>query len=188
MKKITAAILCILMIMMFTACGAGSDSGQDTGSGGESSAGYPQYEEQDELFTFATETFEGEPFTSEDVKDAKLVMINLWEPWCGPCVDEMPDLEKIYEEYKDDGLVILGVFSDTTMDEDAAKILEEAGITYPILRASEEFAGFQTGYVPTTVFLTGEGKLTSQYPVIGSQSYDSWSSAVKGLLEVVGNE
>ena len=70
----------------------------------------------------------------------------------------------------------------------AVKVLEEAGITYPVLRASEEFAGFQTGYVPTTVFLTGEGKLMSQYPVIGSQSYDSWSSAVKGLLEVIGNE
>ena len=184
MKKIASAMLCILMIIMFAACG--SDSG--SGSGGNGGAGYPEYEEQGELFTFSTETFEGEPFTSEDVKDAKLVMINLWEPWCGPCVGEMPDLEKIYEEYKDDGLVILGVFSDTTMDDDAAKILEEAGITYPVLRASEEFAGFQIGYVPTTVFLTGEGKLMSQYPVIGSQSYDSWSSAVKGLLEVIGNE
>ena len=133
MKKIAAAMLCILVIMTFAACG--SDSG--SGSGGNGGAGYPEYEEQGELFTFSTETFEGEPFTSEDVKDAKLVMINLWEPWCGPCVGEMPDLEKIYEEYKDDGLVILGVFSDTTMDDDAAKILEEAGITYPVLRASE---------------------------------------------------
>ena len=50
------------------------------------------------------------------------------------------------------------------------------------------FDGFQTGYVPTTVFLTGEGKLMSEYPVIGAQSFDAWHSAVKGLLEVVEND
>ena len=115
-------------------------------------------------------------------------MINMWEPWCGPCVGEMPDLEKIYEEFKDQGLVILGVFAETGMDEDAAQILEECGITYPILRSTSEFDGFQTGYVPTTVFLTGEGKLMSEYPVIGAQSFDAWHSAVKGLLEVVEND
>lgn len=180
MKKTLIIILCLMLALAFAACGSKSDSGN--------SASYPEYEDNGEVFTFSTETFEGEPFTSEDVKDAKLVMINLWEPWCGPCIQEMPDLEKIYEKYKDEGLVILGVFSDRTMDEDAAKILKDAGTTYPVLRASEEFAGFQTGYVPTTVFLSGEGKLMSQYPVIGSQSYDSWSSAVKGLLDVIEND
>ena len=66
--------------------------------------------------------------------DAKVVMINLWEPWCGPCVNEMPGLEKLYEQYKDKGLVILGVFSSQDMDEDARKVIEDAGITYPILK------------------------------------------------------
>ena len=194
MKKIMIVMICIVLALTITACGnepaeisdndVATDSpavpSEDTSEGVEL--------DTDKVFTFSTEDFEGNAFTSDDLKDAKLVMINIWEPWCGPCVGEMPDLEKIYEEFKDQGLVILGVFAETGMDEDAAQILEECGITYPILRSTSEFDGFQTGYVPTTVFLTGEGKLMSEYPVIGAQSFDAWHSAVKGLLEVVEND
>ena len=95
----------------------------------------------------------------------------------------MPDLESIYEEFKDDGFVLLGVFSETAQDEEAAQILEENGITYPILRFCDAFAGFQTGYVPTTVFMTGEGKLLMKDPVIGAQSFETWHSAIKGMME-----
>ena len=115
-------------------------------------------------------------------------MINMWEPWCGPCVGEMPDLARVYEEHKDEGLVILGVFSETSMDEDAAQVISDSGVTYPILRYSSEFDVFQTGYVPTTVFLTGEGKLLSAEPIIGSQSYADWNNKVMDLLEELGND
>ena len=172
MKRILVCLICIAMLFGITACGGKSGSG---------TAGM-----NDGVFTFATEDMEGNAFTSEDVKDAKLIMVNLWEPWCGPCVGEMPDLEKVYEEYMDDGFVILGVFSETSMDEDAKAVLEEAGITYPILRASEEFGLFQTGYVPTTVFLNGAGELVSDAPIIGSQSYEDWERTVKNLLEEQG--
>ena len=179
MKKILAIILCLMLVFTFAACG-GSQNEEAAPEGGSDST---PAETGGDLFTFSTETFEGEPFCSEDVKDAKLVMINLWEPWCGPCVGEMPDLEKVYEEFKDEGFVILGVFTDFTQDETTSEILEEAGITYPILRATKEFEGFQTSYVPTSVFLTGEGKLISTEPVIGAQSYDAWKSTVESLLE-----
>ena len=141
-----------------------------------------------EIFTFETETIDGEPFTSEDIKDAKLVMINLWEPWCEPCVSEMPGLEDLYEELKDEGFVILGVFSETGMDEDAYKIIEEAGITYPILRLSEDFIPLQSDYVPTSVFITGEGELLLEDPIIGAQARSTWGSCVKGLMKGLDEE
>ena len=169
LKEILAVALIVAMCFAFAACGS-KDEGGPVDNGGDT-------------FSFATEDFEGNAFTSNDVKDAKLVMINLWEPWCGPCVGEMPDLERIYEENKDKGFVILGVFSETSQDEEAAQILADSGITYPILRYSNEFDGFQTGYVPTTVFLTGEGKLLSEEPLIGSRSYEDWTTIVQGLLE-----
>lgn len=184
MKKILVLIFCIVLAFGLMACGDQGDVNDEAQEpSAEEEANTDAAEPSGDLFTFSTETFEGEAFSSEDVKDAKLVMVNLWEPWCGPCVGEMPDLEKVYEEFKDDGFVILGVFTDTTMDEDAAQILKDAGITYPILRATNEFAVFQTNYVPTTVFLTGEGKRISDEPIIGAQSYETWHSAVKGLLE-----
>ena len=191
MKKILTVLICLSLIftLMAAMTGCDGDEAQVTDTDpAEEPVAEPETEteaeaQDGEVFTFSTETFSGEAFSSDDVKDAKLVMINFWEPWCGPCVGEMPDLEKVYEEHKDEGFVILGVFSDTTMDEDAAKILKDAGITYPILRYTSEFDGFQTGYVPTTVFMTGEGKLVSDGPVIGGQSYDTWNAAVKGILE-----
>ena len=177
MKKIFAIILCLILVLSFAGCGSQNEEAAPEGGSDSTPA------DSGDLFTFSTETFEGEPFSSEDVKDAKLVMVNLWEPWCGPCVGEMPDLEMVYEEFKDEGFVILGVFTDFTQDDVTADILEEAGITYPILRATQEFEGFQTSYVPTSVFLTGEGKLISSEPVIGAQSYDAWKSTVESLLE-----
>ena len=205
MKRLLTILICLSLIFTMTAVmtGCGSEEAEITEPDpAEEPAAEPEAETDadadaeaetetepeeeatnENVFTFSTETFTGDPFSSDDVKDAKLVMINFWEPWCGPCVGEMPDLERVYEEHKDEGFVILGVFSDTTMDDDAAKILEDAGITYPILRYTSEFDGFQTGYVPTTVFMTGEGKLLANDPVIGSQSYDTWNTAVKGILE-----
>ena len=187
MRKFFALLICLMLILTLTAAmtGCGPDEEiTDTDPTEDPAIEVPdEPEDSGEVFTFSTETFSGEPFSTEDVKDAKVVMINFWEPWCGPCVGEMPDLEKVYEEHKDEGFVILGVFSETGQDDDAASILNEAGITYPILRYTSEFDGFQTGYVPTTVFMTGEGKLLLKDPVIGGQSYDTWNTAVKSLLE-----
>lgn len=187
MRKFFALLICLMLILTLTAAmtGCGQDEEiTDTDPTEDPAIEVPdEPEDSGEVFTFSTETFSGEPFSTEDVKDAKVVMINFWEPWCGPCVGEMPDLEKVYEEHKDEGFVILGVFSETGQDDDAASILNEAGITYPILRYTSEFDGFQTGYVPTTVFMTGEGKLLLKDPVIGGQSYDTWNTAVKSLLE-----
>ena len=68
---------------------------------------------------FDTVDINGNPVTDEILKDAKLVMLNFWEPWCKPCVSEMSDLQTLYEKYKDQGLVILGAYSTFEMQEDA---------------------------------------------------------------------
>ena len=181
MKKTLAIILCMLLAFTFVSCGA---SGGNVPSGAD---GSDDPMEGGEIFTFETETIGGAAFTSDDIKDAKLVIVNLWEPWCGPCVGEMPALEQLYEVYKDKGLLILGVFSTMDQIEDAGEIIDEIGITYPILKMSEEFAALQTQYVPTTVFLSGEGEILSDEPVIGAQSYDNWVSMVESYLEEVNN-
>ena len=84
--------------------------------------------------------------------------------------------------------MVLGVFATLDQTEDALKIIDENGITYPILKMSREFTALQTQYVPTTVFMTGEGKLLSSEPVIGAQSYEDWEAMVKTYLEEVKND
>lgn len=111
-----------------------------------------------------------------------LIILNFWEPWCGPCVREMPDLEKLYETYKDRGLLILGIYSAEEMEDRVDKVLADAGTSYPILRYCEDFDVFASGYVPTTVFLDEKGEILSEL-LVGSRSFSGWEELVLSVLK-----
>ena len=108
-------------------------------------------------------------------------MINFWEPWCPPCVGEMPELEKLYQDYSDRGFTILGVYSTDGMEEDVDAVLEQSGVSYPILHYCADFDVFQSGYVPTTVFVDAYGQLVGTMQV-GAKSYDGWAALIEELL------
>lgn len=64
----------------------------------------------------------------------KVVLLNFWATWCGPCQVEMPHLEAMYKELGPKGLVILGISADSARDASKVKPLVMAkGLTYPIL-------------------------------------------------------
>ena len=139
--------------------------------------------------TFKTTDLNGNEITENVFVGKKVTMINFWEPWCGPCVGEMPELEKLYETYKDQGLQIIGVFSSTDQMDEVNQVISDAGVTYPIAYYDSAFDRFQTGYVPTTIFVDGNGKL---YPVsngygdnviVGSASYEQWEKTILELMQ-----
>lgn len=199
-KKYFIMMLGLVILMLIPACSfspgvwKNTDSdGQDSSDGGRSTASKENSDSDSFIFwnqsgaegvlAFATEDMDGNEVTSEDFKGAKLILVNYWEPWCGPCVSEMPDLEQLYEKYRDQGFVILGVFSTTDMDEDVKGVLSDSGTSYPILRANRQFTPFMTGYYPTSFFMDGSGKVLSKEPVIGSLSYDDWEKEIISFLE-----
>ena len=130
---------------------------------------------------FSTTDREGRVWDQSALADYRLVMLNFWEPWCPPCVGEMPDLAKLSEAYADKGLLILGVYSTEDMEADVDKVLEQSGVRYPILHYTAAFDVFQSGYVPTTVFLNAAGETVGE-SWIGSRSYEAWAQIVDGLL------
>jgi peroxiredoxin len=92
----------------------------------------------------------------------KVVVVNFWATWCPPCRKEMPDLETLYRQFKDQGLVILAI-----SDEDAGKVgpfIAEQKVTYPILldpgRKVNEL--FQIEGIPKTFVYDRSGKLVAQ--------------------------
>ena len=131
--------------------------------------------------TFATEDRDGTTWTQENLSGYKGVILNFWEPWCGPCVGEMPDLEKLYANFKDRGLLVVGVYASQGMEEEVTQVLENAGVTYPILKYCPEFDILQTGYVPTTVLLDGEGHLLAQ-PFSGAMGYEDWAELAEMMV------
>jgi len=88
------------------------------------------------------------------------------------------ELQKLYENYADKGFNLIGVYST---EDGTAAVLADAGIGYPVVRYVPAFDGFQTGYVPTTVFLDAAGNQLGE-TVIGARSYEQWEEIVKGLL------
>jgi peroxiredoxin len=110
---------------------------------------------------FTLTELNGKTWTLKELR-GKVVLVNFWATWCPPCRKEMPDLETLYEQFKDQGLVILAI-----SDEDASKVkpfIAEQKVTYPILldpgRKVNEL--FEIEGIPKTFVYDRSGKLVAQ--------------------------
>ncbi|MBQ8217093.1 MAG: TlpA family protein disulfide reductase [Oscillospiraceae bacterium] len=180
----TLGVLTLVLCLVLVSCAMPASAPQEEKPASETaaSAEAPQPAQEESAssggFAFSTTAIDGSTVDESIFEGKKLVMVNLWEPWCGPCVQEMPDLEKLYQEYKDEGFLLIGAYST---DSGAADIVEKLGISYPILKMCDAFAQYQTQFVPTTVFLDGEGKLLSEQ-IVGGASYDQWKARIEQFM------
>lgn len=115
----------------------------------------------------------------------KVVMVNLWASWCPPCRAEMPAIEKVYQAYKDRGLVVLGVnttFQDS--ETDAAAFIREFDLTFPIPldRDGAVSRRYQLRGLPSTFFVDRRGIIRSV--VIGGPMSEALiQSKIEDLLK-----
>jgi cytochrome c-type biogenesis protein len=69
----------------------------------------------------------------------KVVLLNIWATWCHPCRDEIPYLEKLYEQHRADGFEIIGVSVDARgQDAEIREFVQEFRMTYPIWHDPDE--------------------------------------------------
>lgn len=111
--------------------------------------------------SFTLTTFGGEAVPIEDLR-GQVVVINFWASWCKPCEQEAAELEQAHQQFKDDGVVFLGVnYVDT--ETEALAYLEKFGITYvngPDLRTRISQA-FRIRGVPETYVIRPDGIIDS---------------------------
>ena len=89
-----------------------------------------------------------------------VVMINFWATWCGPCRQEMPHLNRLYEKYRASGFVLLGV----NVDDDARNATEVAaklGLKFPVLLDTDKKISrlYDLATMPSTVLIDRDGKV-----------------------------
>jgi thiol-disulfide isomerase/thioredoxin len=89
------------------------------------------------------------------------IVINFWATWCGPCVQEMPYLEKIHRAYQGKGLVVMGIAAQES-DAEVRTFIAERKITYTIAMDDQNqwakaFGGINV--LPTTVFLDSSNEI-----------------------------
>jgi cytochrome c biogenesis protein CcmG/thiol:disulfide interchange protein DsbE len=111
----------------------------------------------------------------------KVVVLNFWASWCGPCKDEAPLLEQISVQYRSQGVVVLGIDSqDATSD--GRKFAARYGLTYPLLHTAGSDLSHSwgvTGY-PETFLLDRQGRVVHHFP--GAVSGRDVTDALTSLL------
>jgi len=121
----------------------------------------------------------------------KVVLVNFWATWCGPCRFEIPSLIEFQQTYGDRGFVVLGVATDDegksvvepyVRDEQFEVAGQKVSINYPILLGNDAIADQFGGIIgiPTTFLISREGKIVKQ--VIGLVDHDKLEADIKSLL------
>ena len=110
-------------------------------------------------YDFEIETFDGELLRLSDL-EGSVVVLNFWASWCPPCRWEMPFFEEMQQQYKDQGVVFLGVAISDTI-ENVRAFSESVGVTYPNgLDTTGEIArNYSVVSLPTTFFIGRDGSV-----------------------------
>jgi peroxiredoxin len=90
----------------------------------------------------------------------RVVMVNFWATWCGPCRVELPHLARLHDKYRGSGFLLLGVNIDE--DSNAAKALaSKMGLTFPVLLDSkkEVVGSYDLNAMPATVLIDRDGRV-----------------------------
>ncbi len=133
---------------------------------------------------FTLDTLDGSKITLSALR-GKIVVVNIWATWCPPCRAETPALEKAYEQYKDSGVVILGVdLTNQDSISDVTSFVQEFKLTYPILLDRDGSVGYlyQIKGLPSTFFIDRAGVIRTA--VVGGPMSDTFiRSKIEALLK-----
>lgn len=169
------AVLLILMGGLLLSGWVTSDTFQDgvigTGSAPSSNTSNSPTENSDKqdpnsrpsipAIDFSLKDQYGNTHTLSDYK-GKVVFLNFWADWCGYCIKEMPDIQQLYLDHKEntEDVVILGITYGMTQ-ESMAKFFEDKGFTYPTLLDTNQsiFAAYGASALPTTYMIDKDGNI-----------------------------
>ena len=110
----------------------------------------------------------------------EVVLVNIWATWCGPCREEMPELDRLYRERKQEGFIVFGLSSEDV--EVQQKFAQKVPVSYPLLTVRGEVPEFyrQIARYPSFFLIDRQGQL-QRTPGPG-EPFANLESAVKALL------
>lgn len=110
----------------------------------------------------------------------KVVLVNIWATWCAPCRAEMPTLDRLYQERKDRGLVVLGMSDESS--EVQKRFLKEVPVSYPLLALKPDVPSLYRDIAryPEIFLIDREGRL--QPAPRGGQTLERIEADVDALL------
>src|SRR5262249_5321100 len=110
----------------------------------------------------------------------KVVLLNFWASWCGPCVAELPQVQKAHELFAAKGLVVIGVHHNSVPAEEVRKFVQQQGLTFPVALDNREGAtcgGYNVTRLPTVILIDRGGRMT--------QSFAGGAALLRAVRQVV---
>lgn len=115
----------------------------------------------------------------------KVLLLNVWATWCGPCIDEMPSMERLHRQFEGTDFLVLGVSIDEEGPEKVLKFANDLGVTFEILhdRSGAIQGAYQTTGVPESFLIDRGGVIVKK--VIGATEWDGPVNAtlIRRLLD-----
>ena len=168
--KVALALLLVISAVSLVGCEAGK--AQACGTGDECLP--------DVKFIDTT----GAAHTMDSLR-GKVVLINFWATWCGPCKKEIPDLSKLYLKFKEKGVVMLGVLTnDNPSETDLLNFQSDAVMEFPIVRqTSDILVSFNYPQaLPTTFIYDRAGRRVGK-PRVGAIKHEDMEAMLTELTQ-----
>lgn len=140
--------------------------------------------EGDPALDFTAQMAGGGSFTLSE-QAGKVVLVNFWATWCGPCVREMPDLDRLYDEYGADGQVEIIAVNVGESTNTVQKFLAQQGFDFPIAydTGMDIASAFEITSIPRTVIFNKDGIVSADFTgALGTGNYERLKSAVDRAL------
>ena len=196
MKRIFTVLMIILCVITLVSCGEKNNDGKVNAEEGKekyTSNGEGNPVAGENITEFKVKDIYGNEVTEEIFKDKKITMINIWATSCGPCLREIPYLQEIYAEKKEDGFNLVGIVADGYSEDNlevAKKIIEKNNVEYTNLLMAEGslkeiVSEFQ--YVPVTLYVDSEGKIKEVFSA-GAETKEEYLEKINKLLEEESKE
>lgn len=195
-RNLFAFVLLVFAMSAVTGCGDTSANTSATNSAAKpsansvgKSAGYPKLASS--LADAEFELIEGGRFKITE-KKGKVLMLNIWGTWCGPCRQEMPHLIEMQAKYKDQGFEVLGLNIGTyegtpESTEDIQKFAADMKLNYTLARSPRQATGAfyaitKQQVVPQTMLVDREGHVRGIFVGGGQRIFDSMKENLAKLM------
>lgn len=114
----------------------------------------------------------------------RVVLVNFWATWCGPCREEMPKLNQLYEKYRSAGFVLLGV----NVDDDpgnATAVAQKLGVKFPVLLDTDKQVSklYDLKTMPSTVLIDRDGRVRFLHRGYLNGYEDTYEKQIRELLK-----